>query len=56
MKIFSIKNKMAILMLVLAVSIGLLGFLSINRMNAQKDSSLEQLEIAIRQDYDKQIK
>ncbi len=56
MKAFSIKNKMIILMLVLAASIGLVGFLSVNRMNAQKESSLEQLEISIKQDYDKQIR
>lgn len=51
MKIFSIRNKMAILMIVVAVSIGLLGFLSISRMNSQKDTSLERLN----QQFDKTL-
>lgn len=56
MKLFTIKAKMALLMLIVILAVGLTGVMSIREMNAQKASSLKQLETSIRQNFDANIK
>lgn len=56
MKSFTIKAKMALLMLIVIMAVGLTGVMSIHEMNAQKASSLKQLETSIRQNFDTNIK
>ena len=52
MKLFTIKAKMALLMLIVILAVGLTGAMSIREMNVQKASSLKQLETSIRQNFD----
>ncbi|MHC1722373.1 MAG: methyl-accepting chemotaxis protein [Aminipila sp.] len=56
MKSFTIKAKMALLMLIVIIAVGLTGVMSIHEMNAQKANSLKQLETSIRQNFDTNIK
>ncbi len=53
---FSIKVKMALLMLIVVVSICIVGVLAINQMNELKDASLKTQENQIRDEFDKNIK
>jgi methyl-accepting chemotaxis protein len=56
MKSLTIKAKMALLMFIVVVAVGLTGAMSIREMNKQKENSLEQLEMSIRQNFDNNIK
>lgn len=56
MKRINIKTKMVILLVIVALSIGFVAVLSIQKLNASKDASLQTLETQIRADFDKNIK
>lgn len=56
MKLLTIKAKMALLMFIVVVVVGLTGVMSIREMNKQKENSLEQLETSIRQNFDNNVK
>lgn len=56
MKRINIKTKMVILLVIVALSVAFVSVLSIQKMNANKDASLQTLEEQIRADFDKNIK
>ncbi len=56
MKNISIKHKMALLMIIVIIAGTLLGVIAIYQMNVQKDSSVEQLEKVIRDNFDTNVK
>ncbi len=56
MKFLNIRGKMIVLLFFVAMMIGTLGTLSVQRLNVQKEESLRQFEKTIREDFDTSLK